>query len=189
MAEAVPALLTEEDYLRHEDRSQGKHEYLGGVVHAMSGGTNQHALVSGNVYGALYSQLRGKPCFPINSDVKIRIQYADHTRFYYPDAGVVCESNPPTDHYQDKPVILIEVLSPSSQRIDMTEKRDAYLTIPTLAAYLIIDPDKPQVTVHRNAPGGISSKVYDELSDTIRLEEINCELCLAEVYGRVTFED
>jgi Uma2 family endonuclease len=188
MAQAVPALLSPEEYLQFELDSSIKHEFLGGVVHAMSGGINQHARVSVNCLLSLGTQLRGKPCFPINSDVKIRIQYADHTRFYYPDAGVVCESNPPSDHFQDKPVVLIEVLSPTSRRTDMTEKRDAYLTIPSLAAYLIIDPDKPEVTVHQIAPGGLSSKVFNELSDTIQLPEIDAELSLAEVYEGVNFE-
>ncbi len=188
MAEAVPALLSPDQYLRREEDSAIKHEYLGGVVHAMSGRTNQHALVSGNVYAALHAQLRGKSCFPINSDVKIRIQYPDHTRFYYPDAGVVCEPNPPEDHFEDAPVVLVEVLSPSSERTDLSEKRDAYLTIPSLAAYLIIDPNRPLLTIHHKVEGGFSSKVYDELSDTIQLREIDCELSLADVYERIGFK-
>jgi Uma2 family endonuclease len=189
MAEALPALLTPEEYLRFEDKSQTKHEYLGGIVHAMSGGTNRHSIVSGNAYGLLFSQLRGKPCFPITSDVKIRIQYADHTRYYYPDAGVVCESNPPTDHYQDKPVVLIEVLSPSSKRTDMVEKRDAYLGISSLAAYLVIDPDQVHVTLHRNVDGGPSSADYISPDDMISLPEIDCTLTLADIYERVDFSE
>jgi Uma2 family endonuclease len=188
MAEAVPALLSPGDYLRREEESEIKHEYLGGVVHAMSGGTNQHGRIAANVSGLFHAQLRGKSCFPINSDVKIRIQFPEHTRFYYPDAGIVCEPNPPEDHFEDKPVVLVEVLSPSSERTDLTEKRDAYLTIPSMAAYLIIDPNRPQLTVHRRVEGGLSSKVYDELSDTIQLGEIDCELRLADVYERVEFE-
>lgn len=188
MAEAVPSLLSPDDYLRREEASELKHEYLGGVVHAMSGGTNQHGRIAANVSGLFHAQLRGKSCFPINSDVKIRIQYPDHTRFYYPDAGVVCEANPPEDHFEDMPVVLVEVLSPSSERTDLTEKRDAYLSIPSLAAYLIIAPNQPSLTVHRNVRGGLSSKVYDELSDAIQLPEIDCELSLADVYERVKFE-
>jgi len=111
-----------EDYLSGEEVSDVKHEFLGGVVHAMAGATNRHSIISGNAFGLLFGQLRGKACQPFNSDTKIRIQLPDQTRFYYPDAMVVCVPNPATDRFQDRPVVVIEVLSESTRRTDLGEK-------------------------------------------------------------------
>ena len=88
-----PELVTVEEYLAGEERSDIRHEYLGGVIHAMSGGTNDHAAIAANGILSLGAQLRGKPCRPFGSDAKVRIEYPDHTRFYYPDLQVVCQLN------------------------------------------------------------------------------------------------
>src|SRR6187397_2745169 len=106
-----PVFISIEDYLAGEETSDVKHEYLGGTIHAMAGATNQHNTIATNSLISLGSQLRGKSCQALNSDVKVRIEFPDHTRFYYPDAMVVCQSNPATDHFQDRPVLVIEVLS------------------------------------------------------------------------------
>lgn len=81
------------DYLAGEEVSDVKHEFLGGVMHAMAGATNRHNTISLNTLVSLGTQLAGKSCQPFNSDTKIRVIYADHTRFYYPDAMVVCDPN------------------------------------------------------------------------------------------------
>ncbi len=182
-----PAFISIEEYLAGEEESEVKHEYLGGAVHAMAGATIAHNSVATAATVALGMQLRGKPCGPFNSDTKIRIEYADHTRFYYPDAMVVCDSNPPGDHFQDRPVVIIEVLSESTRRTDMGEKRDAYLTIPTLKVLLLVETDKPSVTVYRRKPGlGFESELHEGMDAVIPLPEIEAELSLAELYERVS---
>lgn len=125
-----PGFLSIDDYLAGEEVSDVKHEFLGGIVHAMVGATNQHNVIAVNALVLLGGQLRGKPCQPFNSDTKVRIEFPDHTRFYYPDAMVVCQPNPLTDHFQDQPVVVVEVLNESTRRADLSEKRDAYLTSP-----------------------------------------------------------
>ena len=114
-AETQPKGITIEDYLAGEQVSDVKHEYLGGTVHAMAGASNRHNTITTNSLGSLYGTLRGKPCQPFNSDTKVRIEFPDHTRFYYPDTMVVCDSNTDTDHSQDRPVVIIEVLSDSTR--------------------------------------------------------------------------
>ena len=84
---AVPV----EEYLVGESRSDRKHEYVDGVIYASVGASNSHNLVATNVTGLLHSQLRGKNCRVFNADAKVRVRLPSGTRFYYPDASVVCE--------------------------------------------------------------------------------------------------
>ncbi len=183
-----PNFISVADYLAGEEISGVKHEYLGGTVHAMAGATNRHNTIALNSQAFLHAQLRGQPCQPFNSDTKVRIEFPDHLRFYYPDAMVVCHPNPTTDHFQDQPVVVIEVLSDSTRRADLGEKRDAYLTIPSLKVLLFVEPDCPAVTVHRRQPeGGFALEYHTDPDTTIPLPEINASLPLAELYERVEF--
>jgi Uma2 family endonuclease len=101
---------------------------------------------------------------------------------------VVCQSNPDTDHFQNHPVVIVEVLSESTRRQDLGEKRDAYLTIPSLKVLLLIDPDSPTVTLYRRvAEGGFTIERHAGPDQTIPLPEIDTTLPLAELYERVEF--
>lgn len=183
-----PALVSVADYLAGEESAETKHEYLGGVVHAMAGGNNRHSAISTSAVAALAARLRGKPCQPFNSDAKVRIEFSDHTRFYYPDAMVVCQPGPDRSHFQDHPSVIVEVLNDSTRRIDLTEKRDAYLTINTLKQLVLVEPDEPRVIVYRRREtGGFEAEEHTGLDAVIPLPEIEAELPLAELYERVTF--
>ena len=113
-------LVSPEDYLEGELHTEVKHEYLAGVVHAMAGARNVHNDISGNVFLSLGIQLRGKPCRPCNSDTKVRLRLPTGLRFYYPDAQVTCQPNPPTDSYQDQPIVVVEVCIVASYAIPGT---------------------------------------------------------------------
>jgi Uma2 family endonuclease len=183
-----PDSISIEDYLAGEEASEIKHEYLGGVVHAMAGATNRHNTIAGNIFAFLHAALSGKPCRPFNSDTKVRIRYRDHTRFYYPDAMVVCRPNPEDDHFQDEPVVILEVLSDSTRRADLVEKRDAYFTLPSLKVLIFVEPDSPDILIYRATPeGGFAVERHGDLGSTVPLPEINAALRLAEVYERVEF--
>jgi Uma2 family endonuclease len=183
-----PDFISPNDYLAGEELSETKHEYLGGTVHAMAGASIRHNNIALNCTASLHGKLRGKPCRPQNSDTKIRIEFPDHTRFYYPDAMVVCQSNPDTDHFQTLPVVIIEVLSDSTLRTDLGEKRDAYLTIPSLKVLLFVEPDTPSVTLYRRIPeGGFTTERHAGLDADIPLPEIQTSLSLAELYENVDF--
>lgn len=183
-----PDFISVNDYLAGEEISDTKHEYLGGTLHAMAGATIRHNNIAGNCFASLHGTLRGKPCQPFNSDTKVRIEFPDHTRFYYPEAMVVCQSNPDSDHFQNQPVIVVEVLSDSTRRADLGEKRDAYLTISSLKVLLFVEPDAPSVTLHRRvAEGGFTIERHTGLDATIPLPEIAAALSLADLYERVEF--
>lgn len=182
------AKISIEDYLKAELNSPLKHEYIGGVVHAMSGGRNVHATISSNVTAALWGRLPEGPCQAMNSDVKIRIRLPGHTRFYYPDASVVCRPNAPDQLYQDHPTLVVEVFSETSRRTDLHEKKEAYLSIPSLDLYLLVEPESPEVIAYRRTESGFSREEWHGLGATIPLPELGIELPLSEVYRRVTFE-
>lgn len=181
-------LVSVEQYLAAEQISDVKHEYLGGVVYAMSGARNQHNQIASNVLGALWTRLRGHGCRPFNSDTKIRIRLPGHVRFYYPDASVICRPNPLEDVYQDTPTLILEVLSGSTRRLDLGEKKEAYLTIPSLDVYLAAEQDTPAVVVFRRSEGGFQREVWSGLDAVISLPELQTDLPLAEVYEGLTFE-
>jgi Uma2 family endonuclease len=175
-------LVSVDDYLASELVSPIKHEYLGGVVFAMAGARNLHNLIKGNVFASLHARLRGSGCRPYDSDTKVRVRLPTQIRFYYPDASIVCRSNPPSDSFQDEPVVLVEVLSKRTRRIDEGEKKDAYLTIPSLSAYLLVEQEAAAVVLHRRTERGFVREVFSGLDAIIPLPEIGTELPLAEAY-------
>lgn len=180
-------LISVEDYLEGELVSPIKHEYLGGVVYAMAGARNMHNIIAGNIHGTLHARLRGRRCRPFNSGTKIRIHMPTHLRFYYPDVSVVCRPNPPHDSFQDEPAVIVEVLSRKTRRIDEGEKRDAYLTIPSLGAYLLVEQESPDVIVHCRTEHGFVREVHSGLEAVIPLAEIETDLPLREIYDGVEF--
>jgi len=181
-------LVSVDDYLQGELDSNVRHEYLDGVVYAMAGARNVHNAIASNWLVAMGSQLREGPCQAFNSDTKVRIRLAGQTRFYYPDGMVVCQPNPADDTFQDNPVVVLEVLSEGIRRTDEGEKKDAYLTIPTLSAYLLVETDRPRVVVYRRAAdGGFTPEVYEGMPSSVSFDDIGCTLKLADLYARVTF--
>lgn len=181
-------LISVEDYLAGELVSEVKHEYLGGVVYAMAGGKNLHNSIAGNVFATLHGKLRGSKCRPFNSDTKVRVRLPTQWRFYYPDCTVVCRQNPPDDSYQDDPVIIFEVLSKSTRRTDEGEKKDMYLTIPSLSVYALVEQELAKVIVYRRTETGFVPEVFEGLNAVIPLPEIDTELALAEIFADVQLE-
>jgi Uma2 family endonuclease len=181
-------LISVEDYLAGELVSQIKHEYLGGVVYAMAGGRNAHNIIATNILGTLHGRLRGRKCRPFNSDTKIRVRLPTQWRFYYPDCFVACRQNPQDDSFQDDPVVIFEVISKSTRRTDEGEKKDAYLTIPSLAVYAIVEQESAQVVLFRRTETGFVPEVFEGLSAVIPLSEIDAELSLADVFADVDFQ-
>jgi Uma2 family endonuclease len=180
-------LISVEDYLAGELVSPIKHEYLGGFVYAMAGARNVHNLIATNTLVNLGSRLRGKRCRPFNSDTKIRVRLPNQVRFYYPEVSVICRPNPPQDSFQDEPAAIFEVLSKKTRRIDEGEKKDAYLTIPSLGVYALIEQDTAAVVVYRRTEQGFVREVYEGLDAVLPLPEIDVELPLAEIYEAVEF--
>lgn len=178
-------LVPVQSYLAGELTSPTRHEYVGGVVYAMAGASNAHNIVATNALVAMANRLRGGPCRPFNSDTKIRLRLPHEVRFYYSDVSVTCRPNPQSDVFQDEPIVVIEVTSPETRRTDEGEKRDAYLRIPSLSVYVLVEQETARVVVFRRGEQGFAREVHDGLATAVPLPEIGCELPLGELYEGV----
>lgn len=176
-------LISVEDYLEGELSSPIKHEFLGGVVYAMAGAKVLHNRISARILGALYTRLQGKPCEPYGSDMKVHVRYPTYDKFYYPDVSVVCETNPEDASYQDRPVVIFEVLSRKTRRIDEGEKKEAYLTIPSLQVYALVEQETTKIVVFRRTGNKFVGEVYEGWDAVLPLPDIGIELPLAEIYA------
>ena len=171
-----------EDYLTGEnDRDEGpRHEYVNGQVYAMVGVSRTHARITLNLAAFLHSALRGSGCDVFSTDLKVRIQTATDERFYYPDIQVTCAEEA-ASHYNRSPCLIVEVLSPHTERIDRTEKRAAYKLIDSLQEYILISQETHQVEIHRRADGWHTEYLGD--GDVLDLTSIGIEVPVATIYA------
>jgi len=172
-----------EDYLAGEMVSEIKHEYVDGQVFAMSGASRNHDRIALNIGAELRTYLRGKPCEPFTSDVKVKVG----KHFFYPDSMVVCEELDPHQYYSETPVLIVEVLSKSTRRNDETLKRRLYQTIPTLKEYVLIEQDIVDVEVCRRSEGWVSNHYF--MGDDVWFESVDFLLSVLDIYMRVENED
>jgi len=175
--------ITPEEYLEGEKYSQVKHEFVDGKVYAMVGVSLAHASIVGNLYTALHVHLRGSPCRVYSTDVKVKVKA--NKAFYYPDVMVDCSRAVDTEtYYCEQPILLAEVLSPSTEQRDRSEKRFAYQQIASLQEYLLIAQDKPEVKIYRRSGAAWDLETL-EVNDTLRLAAVDLILPLSELYHDV----
>lgn len=159
----------------------GRYELFRGEIIKMSPETVGHAKIKGAVHGALISAIRrsGLPCHALPDGVLIRI---DDTTAYEPDAQIYCGQELSSTALEvPNPVIIVEVLSPSMQRIDVSQKLEGYFRLPSVAHYLIVDPTQPSIIHHaRGAGDTILTRVVTE--GRIALDPPGLELDLADIY-------
>lgn len=141
---AVQRHVGVDEYLRDEERSDRRHEYVDGAVFAMTGASNRHNEMIGSLYAYVQPQLKS-PRRGYMIEVKLRMQHMRATNFYYPDFMVTCEPRSPSSHWIAAPSLIVEVLSPSTERTDRTEKLMAYTQQPSLEAYLLVAQDEVRV--------------------------------------------
>lgn len=178
-----PHKLSVAAYLQGEQFAEIRHELIDGETYAMTGVSRTHARITGNVFGELRQQLKGSPCETFAEALKLRVQ----DNFYYPDVMVCCGDDSPDPYYQTSPVMLVEVLSKSTQKYDRTHKAEIYRTIPSLLEYVLIEQERVDVEVQRRSEGWISRHYY--LGDDVSFESVNATIAVTEIYDRVENED
>lgn len=179
--------FTRENYFAFEETSEEKHEFFRGEIFAMSRGTFNHAEIILNVTTHLKNKLRGKSCRPINSEMKIETPNGLIT---YPDAAVFCGKPDLTSNQCAllNPVVIIEVLSPSTRRYDQSDKFLLYRSIETFKDYILIDSEKIYVQHFRKIEQNEwILHEYVDLKDEVYLASIQENLNLLEIYENIVF--
>ena len=154
---AAQTRLTPEEYIAFErkvlpDGEIIRHEYINGELIAMSGASREHNLITGNIFSELHTQLRGSRCETYANEM--RVSTPTTTSYFYPDVVVVCEEPRFEDDVFDtllNPIILVEVLSPSTQVYDRREKFAHYRHLASLQEYVLVAQDQVRVEHYRRA--------------------------------------
>jgi Uma2 family endonuclease len=184
MTQAARALThTFAEYLALEAKSETKHELVNGRIFAMAGGTIEHGRLAANVISELGSALRGHPCVTFTSDVRVRVLATGLAT--YPDASVVCgrvEVDPEDRNTVTNPVVIIEVLSDSTESYDRNDKLAHYRRIPSLRDYLLVSQHERRVEHYeRNDDGTWTLRDVLEGGE-VRLASIGCALTIDAIY-------
>jgi len=182
MAVLTKPRMTVDEFLSWAKDEPGRYELLKGEVYVMSPEGVGHSEKKGAVYAALLAGIRARrlPCHALPDGATVRI---DNTTAYEPDALVYCgDKLPPTALEVPNPLIVVEVLSPSTRRVDVSLKLAGYFRLPSVAHYLIVDPTQPSVLHHsRRAGGDILTRVVTD--GKITLDPPGLEVALADIYG------
>jgi Uma2 family endonuclease len=180
-------LLSPEEYLAVERRSEGKSEYLAGEVFAMVGASKRHNLITANLIRILGNQLLDRPCNVYPSDMRVKVSPIG--KYTYPDVVAACEGEEFDDEERDtllNPVVIIEVLSESTEAYDRGRKFEHYQYIESLTAYLPVSQEPYRIEQYVRQ-GGPEWKYYEYHApgDVVQIGAIGCELHLKDVYAKV----
>jgi Uma2 family endonuclease len=181
-AEKLP--FTAHDFLSWEPLQPTKHEYVQGETFAMAGAGDAHVTISGNVFAALKQHLRGSPCRTYIADMKVRAQAVD--AFFYPDVFVTCSpADAQRNDAKEEPLLVVEVLSPTTVAYDRGLKFEYYRTLPSLQEYVLIDPERHSVEVFRRNDAGLWVLFPFGADATPVLASVELTLPMAVVYEDV----
>ena len=182
--------LTPEQYLELDRASELRNEYYNGQVYAMSGGTHTHALIIGNIASELGSALRKQPYLVTPAVVRVRV--SPEGLYTYPDIAVVCDDPKFIDTRRDtllNPVLLIEVLSPSTEAYDRGFKSAQYRKIESLQEYALVSQTEARIEVFRRQPEAtwlLTESIG--LESGCRFDSVDVSVALAGVYSKVSFD-
>ena len=183
----VPYIALDE-YLDGEEVAHERHEYVAGQVFAMAGASEAHETIAGNIFALLRAHLRGSDCRAFVGGMKVFIEQL--STFYYPDVLVTCEAATAKDRFKQHPVLIVEVLSPSTATIDRREKLVNYRQLASLREYVLIAQDQRLIEIYRGSPHG--DWQHERIEGTAELQltalPTPLTLTLADVYEDVAFE-
>jgi Uma2 family endonuclease len=177
------SFITVAEYLEGERLSDIKYELIDGQVYAMAGASINHERNSSNINRIFGNHLEGDSCESLGSDMKVKVG----ENFYYPDVQVVCNEDEESEYYRIMPIIIVEVLSKTTDKFDKTFKKQEYIKIPSLQEYVLIEQDNVKVIVHRKKTGWVP--IHYSLGDAITFEAIDLTVAIEEIYARVQNED
>lgn len=182
----APEKMTEQQYLEFERTSAVRHEFFDGALYAMAGASEAHNLITVNLTAALHAVVRQRPCVVYASDMRIKIESAG--LYTYPDVTVACGERRFLDERRDtllNPLLVVEVLSESTERYDRGQKFEWYRTVPSITDVLLVSQEKPFVEQYSRQ--GDNSWVLHErrAGDRVVIAPIQCEIAVDEIYFKV----
>lgn len=175
--------VSETEYLHNEQHTDIKHELIDGQLYAMTGASNNHNRISGNIFRKFGNHLEGKPCEAFTLNTKIKVG----TNYYYPDVVVDCSSAPGSNYFVASPILIVEVLSKTTRRLDLTTKLIQYLNIPSLEEYILIEQETASVQILRRSKNWQSEFFF--LGDQVTFNSLGLTIDVTEIYDRVDNED
>jgi Uma2 family endonuclease len=181
--------LSPEQYLEIERRAESKSAYFQGEMFAMAGAGEGHNLIAGNLLAGLHAQLRSRACRAYGSDMRVRVSAAG--LYTYPDVTVLCGEPQFLDDRRDtllNPMLIAEVLSPSTEAYDRGRKFGHYRSLESLAEYLLVSSERVSAELFARQPDGRwLLTAASRLEDTLELPAAGCRLPLADLYEKVEF--
>lgn len=181
------------DYLSLEEETNEKYEYYNGYVYAMAGGSYEHNTITMNISSEINLKLKGKSCQIMNSDTKLYLE--NKNSYVYPDAMIICGEKEPAENLKGafkNPVVIIEVLSESTEAYDRGDKFDLYRELPSLRHYILVKQDEAKIHIYSRQSStslwnirtveGLENSLDIELSETLTLY-----IPLADIYDRIEF--
>ena len=183
MASNPVSKLTEEEYLAIERAAEFRSEFLNGETFAMAGGTKQHGRLQGNLYSEIHALLRGSLCEVYSSDQRVKVSSSG---FYtYPDISVVCGDSDPASDIILNPIVICEVLSPSTESYDRGLKFQQHRTIESLKDYVLIDQNKIRVEhFTRQADNVWTLRDHRQLDEELKIDSVSVSIPLHRIYDR-----
>lgn len=192
---AAQTYLTPEEYITLErkaipDAEAVRSEYINGEIINMPGASFAHNLITNNISGELRARLKGSQYAVFANDMRISIPTA--RSYFYPDVGVVCEEPRFEDDVFDtllNPVVIVEVLSPSTEAYDRGERFAYYRQITPLQEYILVSQDQIRIEHYYRQERQWIFTDFEKHDEILLFPSIQCELPLQEIYERVTFSE
>ena len=181
MSDPAFKAMSAEEYLRTEEKSPFKREYVGGFVyplHGQSGVSQEHSKIATNIVIALGREAQHAGCRLHASDMRLYIDARGS--YYYPDVMLACQPNPPDKYFETDPCFLVEVLSKSTAGNDRVGKYGMYTAIPTLQTYLIVEQDERRVYLYTRQDG--KWPMQELMDGSVPVNCLNMELTLDDIY-------
>ena len=178
--------ISSDEYLEGERLAEVRHEYVDGRVYAMAGASDEHNRIAGNIFRELGNALRGHKCEPFINDMKVKIPPGLADVYYYPDVLIAYDPTDNARYFRERPSVIIEVLSPETERTDRREKAIAYRQIPTVEAYVLIEQERMAATILRRTEPGWQSELLEGPGSILKLPGLGVEIPLERIYERTT---
>jgi Uma2 family endonuclease len=178
--------FTPEEYFAWEEQQLEKHEYIGGEVYAMTGGTVNHSRIALKFGALLDSHLSGSACQAANSDCRVNI--VESNDYTYPDVSVTCDNrDKTTTKYITYPCLLVEVLSDSTEAYDRGGKFRMYRQNPILQDYVLVSSEKMEIDLYRKTESGSWEIINYQVGDKIELKSVNLTFPIERIYEGIIF--